>query len=292
LQVTFDYLHGQIEMIDVTQGNQADQTCQQPIVQAIPNSLNLFDLGYFKQEHLRDMDRQGAFFVTRYQSQTAIYDPDTGEKLALESWLARQTAHDLERACLLGGRTRLPLRLVVRRLPQKVVNARRRKARDKARWEGKTCTKRHLELLAWDILITNLPLAEWRLSEIFALYPIRWQIELVFRVWKSQLGLARLGNWRIERILCQLYAHLIGAILGVHMTRAYRFQHAIEYSPAKLMDVICHFAIDLMQWITYRRPLSHPCFPQLERAFYRYARKDKRKKVPSTLQTFIHLGLS
>jgi hypothetical protein len=129
----------------------------------------LFDLGYFKQEYLRDVDQQQAFFVTRYQTQTALYDPETGEKRVVEEWFCQQNAPEIERPCLMGGRVRLPVRLLARRLPTKMAAARRRKAKQKARWEGKTCSKRHLELLGWEILITNLPNAEWELAEVFAL---------------------------------------------------------------------------------------------------------------------------
>ena len=292
LQVTLDYLHGQIGMVHVTQGNQPDQNCDQAVRQAVPNSLNLFDLGYFKQEYLRDIDQQQAYFVTRYQTQTALYDPDTGEKLVLEAWLGQQNARQIERPCLMGGRVRLPVRVLARRLPEQAAAARRRKAKRKARGEGKTCSQRYLELLGWEILVTNLSIADWCLQEIFALYPIRWQIELVFRAWKSQLGLAHLGNWRIERVLCQLYAHLIGAILCVQVSSPYRYRASVEYSLPKLIHVVCHFATDFMTWLAGGCRSTPILSQKIESAFHRHARKDKRKKAPSTLHTFIHSALS
>ena len=50
----------------------------------------------------------------------------------------------------------------------------------------------------WHIIITNVGTEVMKTSEIFALYSVRWQIEIIFRAWKqsSQLvkALARHSN--------------------------------------------------------------------------------------------------
>jgi hypothetical protein len=196
------------------------------------------DLGYFKQEYLRDIDQQAAYFVCRYQSQTALYHPETGTGLALGTWLKRLTTHAAERVVLLGGRVKWLGRMVVRRLTQPAADARRRNAKQKARKQGKTCSAAYLFLLGWDILVTNLDAADGPLAQIFDVYPLRFQIEWLFRVWKDQLGVDELGNWRIERVLCQLYAHLLAAILTLLLTAAHRWRGTFEHSFAKCVQVI------------------------------------------------------
>ena len=63
------------------------------------------------------------------------------------------------------------------------------------------------------MLITNVPAKLLALNEAFVLYGVRWQIELLFKLWKSigQLDESRSNNpWRI---LCELYAKLLAMLI-------------------------------------------------------------------------------
>ena len=51
LQVTLDYRTGQWLALAMVDGKSADVKRALPVRQALAGSLNLFDLGYFKQEH-------------------------------------------------------------------------------------------------------------------------------------------------------------------------------------------------------------------------------------------------
>lgn len=116
LQVTWDYLSGNLAALELEDGRSPDQKCQLHVSHAQAATLQLFDLGYFKQEYLRDIDDQDAYFVSRYQSQTALYYPETEERFDLLTWLKSLTANQAESQVLLGGRVKLPVRLLVRRL--------------------------------------------------------------------------------------------------------------------------------------------------------------------------------
>jgi hypothetical protein len=191
----------------------------------------------------------------------------------------------------LGFRVHLPVRLVVRRLPPSVADARRRKAKKRAKKEGKTCSKSYLYLLGWDILITNLPSTVWSHSQIFDLYPIRTQIEWLFRIWKSQLKLDHFGNWRSERILTQLYAHLIGALLCHRLTAGWHWRDRQEYSLLKCVQIIQNRIGDLMKCIARDWWGVKAWHAKLQGAFRQFGHKTKRKKTPSTCQIFINWDL-
>jgi Transposase DDE domain len=85
-------------------------------------------------------------------------------------------------------------RLIASRVPDQVVNERRRKARKNAKKKGYTPSKAHLELLAWNLFISNVPSTIWKTETIVKGYPIRWQIELIFKSWKSYLHLAAINT--------------------------------------------------------------------------------------------------
>lgn len=117
LQVTIDYLTGQWVALEIELGKAADRASELPVQQAIKGSLNLFDLGYFKQERLLAIVQQDAYFVSRYQSQTALYDLDTSERVDLVAFLQATKASEVDTQIRIGFRTKLPIRLVARKLP-------------------------------------------------------------------------------------------------------------------------------------------------------------------------------
>jgi hypothetical protein len=292
LQVTIDYLTGQWVALEMEAGKSPDQNSDLPLKQAVAGSLNLFDLGYFKQERLRDIDAQAAYFVSRYQAQTAVYDPENGERIDLVNWLQTLDSPLTERIVELGFRVHLPVRLVVRRLSPQAAAARRRKAKKQAREQGKTCTKAYLYLLGWDILITNLLSDDWTPAQIFDLYPIRIQIEWLFRIWKSQLKVDHFGSWRMERVLCQLYAHLIGALLCQRLSAGWHWREGVDYSLFKCVQIIQDHVKELMRCIAHNWRGLRTWRRNLEAAFHMFGTKTKRKKDPSTYQILMIGGLS
>jgi len=67
--------------------------------------------------------------------------------------------------------------------------------------------------MGWTLLVTNVPASMLSLDHVALLYAVRWQIELLFTLWKSHLKLHCITGFRKERVLVDLYAKLIGAIL-------------------------------------------------------------------------------
>ena len=98
---------------------------------------------------------------------------------------------------------------------------------------GKQPSQIYLKLLEWQFFITNIP-KEWlRFDQILLLYRVRWQIELVFKLWKSQANLDAIGNWRKDRILVHFYARLIGLVLFFALTAHLRWSFSVELSLPK-----------------------------------------------------------
>ena len=291
LQVTWDYLHGHLAALELEDGKSPDQNCRLHVSHAQAGSLQLFDLGYFKQEYLRDIEAQGVYFVSRYQSQTALYTPEGVKAFDLLAWLKTLAHNEAECQVLLGGRTKLSVRLLGRRLCRAAADARRRKAKKKAKEQGKSCSATYLFLLGWDILVTNLPVENWSLPQVFALYPIRFQIEWLFRIWKDQLGIDELGDWRVERVLCQLYAHLLGAILTHLLTVTWRWGE-YEYSFSKSVQIIQAAVTGLMRCLARAGWGFGAWLRRLEEDFRAFGRKTKRRKSPSTAQVIYNWGLS
>jgi IS4 transposase len=64
-----------------------------------------------------------------------------------------------------------------------------------------------------NVFITNVSAEELTVQQADDLYKIRWQIELVFKVWKSILKIHLLRKMRPERVKCYLYGKLLWILL-------------------------------------------------------------------------------
>jgi hypothetical protein len=141
----------------------------------------------------------GIFFLSRWRHNTLIFDPTTLRRIALDVLLRKH--HTLDREVLLGDQERLAVRLVATPVPAAVANSRRRKARQKMKRDRRyNPNAQAMFFMGWNIFITNVSRDVWKTEELRPIYRLRWQIEMMFKAWKSQLRLAEL-NYASERLL-------------------------------------------------------------------------------------------
>jgi len=288
LQLSFDYLSGQLNAVDIQAGRTPDQNSQLPELWAQPHSLTIMDLGFFKKTRFVKIAKAGAYFLSRLQLQTALYaQPNTPQPLDLYQVLTTLPDSVGELIVYLKTKQSLKVRLIYARLPSAVVSERRRKAKASARRRGTTCSQRHLELLAWALFITNAP-ADWLSTEQVPLvYRVRWPIELVFKSWKSQARLDDLGKWGVERVLCQFYGHLLGLICFHWCAAPYRLIHSREVSLLKALTLMQRYALRLIDAIANRWRGLATVLARLAGDFQTFALKTQRRKSPSTYQRLV-----
>lgn len=229
VQLRFNYLTGCISALELGDGCTPDQSCDLHVRLAEKGSVSITDLGYFALKHFAALAAQEAFFVSRFLTSTAVYRPD-GTVLDVLALAQAQTASCAEYTVLVGQATSLPVRLIIDRLPPDQVAARRRKAIATARKKGYTLSARHLALLEFSCYITNVPPDKLTAEQVVLLYALRWQIELLFKLCKSQAKLAHVSACRPQRLLCQLYARLLGIVIFHWLVAPYRCLGSRELS--------------------------------------------------------------
>jgi hypothetical protein len=214
LQVLWDIKTGELARLHVEPGKASDT--RSPVAQAdevTAGALVVCDLGYFDLGRFAALHARGAKFISRLLFGTEVFRSD-GEPLDLLARLRRLPAGLLEQAVLLGAAARLCCRLVAIRAPQEAANRRRQRAREKAAKKGRQPTEEYLELLGWSLFVTNCSEEELTWKAVAVLYRARWQIELLFKLWKSHNRLAehREGAAALE-VLAVFYAKLLGVVL-------------------------------------------------------------------------------
>lgn len=149
----------------------------------------LWDLGYFKVQALAHIAATGAYFLSRLNHQTNIYETVAGHVTPLElaPFLHAVEGNIVEKEIFIGAKDQVRSRLIASRVPEMHVNERRRKARKNAKKKGYTPSQAHLTLLAWHLFITNVPQTRWKAETVVKVYPLRWQREIIFQSWKSYL---------------------------------------------------------------------------------------------------------
>ena len=190
IQLVWEYKSSTFAHFALTPWNIPDNKYIATVVAlAQKGSLFLFDLGYFKFQALARLATAGAYFLTRLNHQTTIFAPSAGgmQHIELTQMLQAVEGNLIERDIFLGAKELVPSRLVAVRMPESIVNERRRIAKKKAKKKGYMPSKAHLNLLAWNLFISNVPSMIWKTATVVKAYPIRWQIELIFKSWKSYL---------------------------------------------------------------------------------------------------------
>jgi hypothetical protein len=174
-------------------------------------ALRLADLGFFDVEAFRRLGQRGAFWLSRLLPATKIYDTD-GRELPLLGWLGKQQGR-VELPILLGATQRLPCRLLVERVPDAVARKRRERLLKAARRKGTKVSATKLALCAWTLYVTNAPAEKLTLVEALALGRARWQIELLFKLWKEHGRLDESRSGKPWRIIAEVFAKLLGLVV-------------------------------------------------------------------------------
>jgi hypothetical protein len=213
IQVLWDLKTGRLEQMIVEAAKASDAQSAIALEQAEPGTLLIYDLGYFSLERFAALDRQKAKFLSRLQPGTTVLDTDQNV-VDLVTHLRQQDSGLVDQAILLGASTLLACRLLGVRVPPEVANRRRQQARIKARDHGREPSTAYLELLGWSLFVTNCQAEELAWKTVVTLYRARWQVELLFKLWKSHNGLAtcRPAARPLER-LAVFYAKLLGVVL-------------------------------------------------------------------------------
>ena len=168
--------------------------------------------GYFSLPVLAALSEQDVYWLTRLQAGTAIYDP-SGERLDLLALLHPKDITAVDQAILVGSDQRLPCRLLAVRVPQAVADKRRQELHTEAHHKGQTVSAKRLALADWTIFITNTPCDMLPLHEALTLARCRWQIELLFKLWKSHGHIDTSRSENPWRVLCEVYAKLLAMIV-------------------------------------------------------------------------------
>ena len=228
LHLCFDVLTGRFQQFHITDGMTADSTAAKAADPLPPGSLRLADLAYFSLDTLEKLTQDGIYWISRLKANSYLSD-ETGEPLDLEKML-RETEEDthIRKPIRIGNQTKqLQAYLIAERLSQAETDKRRRSIRYRAKRKAQTPSKTLLRLAGWNLYITNIEADPLTPKQIAGIVSIRWQIELMFKGFKSIGKLQKSRSQKPYRILAEIYAKLIALLIqqAVMLSAGYRHIH-------------------------------------------------------------------
>ena len=251
LYLVLDWLTGQYTTLQIKPGRKADQNMGEPfLADNQPGTLWLFDLGFFKVAFLAALAAAKSYFLCRLQAQVQLWSENAagvGEKLDLDELLRRAPRETFEIAVRVGPpKAAVAARLVAVPVPREVANERRRKAHKKAKKSGRTPTQKTLARLDWTLLLTNAPAEQLPTTTVLTVYGVRWQVELAFKLAKSDLQLDQTQATEPQRVQCEFYAKLIALLLFNRLAGVAEDLLGEKISPVQLFR---RMRGDLDQWL-------------------------------------------
>jgi hypothetical protein len=278
LTVRLDALTGQLAGPELSAGRTQDRATELQHAPLPAGSLRIADQGFWSLAVLAEIAAADGFFLTRHHRQTHLLLD--GVPLDLPRWLADQTAPTLDLAVTLGKAAGLPVRLLAIRVPQEVADARRRRQREDARRKG--TTRPPAALADWTLLVTNAPVDRLALTEAQVLLRLRWQIELLFKLWKSHAKLADSRSVNPDRILCECYAKLLAVMLQ-HWVLLVACWAIVDRSLVRVAAAVRDVVLLIALTVTDPARLS-AALARVLPALVPAGRIDKRRTRPSTFQ--------
>jgi hypothetical protein len=203
-----------LELTTIKRNDQQDSKQTTDSIKA--GELYIRDLGYVTPIYLKTIIDRGASFLNRIPPQVNIYTPNKN----LITWkminrkFSKAGCATLDMDVLIYERDLIECRLVIERVPDMEYRKRLSNAERSAKKHGVGLSEEHKIRCRYNTFITNVSSLILPIEKIRKTYYLRWQIELVFKTWKSTFGIHKIKKMKTERMECQLLAKLLWVLLN------------------------------------------------------------------------------
>lgn len=233
LQFEYDLMNHKWKSIELTKATRNDQADSRETSSRIQQGgLYMRDLGYVTSHYLKAIQEKGAYYLNRlpkinvYQKNDTSYDQIDWN--TLDQKIRKSGLQFYQKEVYIGKKEKIKTRIILIPVSPELAAKRVRDAtRAGQRKKGYQISKEHRIKTRYNIFITNVPEKVLSREEIVSTYRLRWQIELIFKSWKSHLEIHKVKPVKTVRMECQLLAKLIWILIT---TKIYQFTQLISCS--------------------------------------------------------------
>lgn len=285
--VRLEVCSGELVALIPAAGREGDVTLGQAAALPPAGSLLLRDRGFFDTEELERLEQARVFWLTRLPTGITLRTSPDGDRTSLADFLRSQRdLSRIEQRVWLGDRA-FPCRLIACRCAPEVAERRKRRLRQTSKRKGRTPSRQQLVLCEWFVLVTNIPPEQLSRDEALVLYRVRWQIELVFKCYKSEAGLVVSQARRPAPRMVELWAKWVGRVLEHWVL----LQHGGPLSPRSWRLRVRRLRYYVPQLAASLRRSTNTCTKTLTTILEAIARippKRTRRKHPGTRELLLN----
>ena len=289
VQIQFEYqlMDSKVTQLSIGSALDSDSVEGMKHIDSIPpKTLLLRDLGYFSPKAFKELSKRNLYFISRAKSQWNFYTLEDGEYNLLtipdiHNRLKSQNDKYIDLDVYVGEQHRVPVRLIANLLT---------KEQRQKRLEKKSANRKLgpdvLEGIGLNLFVTNVERGKCIASQVYNLYSLRWQVELVFKTWKSVIKLHKIHPMNATRLECVIIVKLIWVMLNWFILKHlkdvtgqdlsyHKLAHTLQSRAKALTLPILQSSNQLMVWLTDLFWISKH---HLEKEY-----KNGRKMVPDIL---------
>lgn len=222
IQFEYNLLNGTINDLTVGAFNEQDSSNSFATLELTQtNDLIIRDLAYMNLKVLKKIIKNvHAYFVARLNPLVNIYEKKDKKWQKLDfrkivSYMKKYKLSMIEKTIRLGETDRLELRLILHLMPEQEVAKRIRRANSNNKKKKRGgLSKESKARSALNLFITNASTEQIPSEKVWLLYRLRWQVELIFKIWKSLCHIEKVKKVKKYRLECYIYSKLIFIVLA------------------------------------------------------------------------------
>jgi hypothetical protein len=242
IQYEFDIKSGKVNDLSIGPSNCNDTTDTRRTIEKVKEGdLILRDLGYAIISCHKIIDQKGAFFISRLHTSTTVYEKKNNELVELDfgklfKKMTKGKIRRLDKQVIIGAEEKMPVRLIIDLMPDEQINKRKHKTKSYNKKRGRNTGKKFLSRACFNLFITNIEETVLTPEVITKVYKLRWQVELIFKIWKSVFGIDNNNPMKYERLMCLLNVRLILILINWELFMHKRWQ--LYEATGKLLSII------------------------------------------------------
>jgi len=296
IQFDFDWMQGKFLHQEIHPQTKSDISAARDIMDSLlPGDLLLRDLGYYAANIMKEIDRRGASYISRAPNNTKFWLKNSDEE-----WTQIKPEEDMKDKApgetidygfiKIGGDARHSFkgRVVAQKLTSEQQKKRKRALKIKGQ-RGKDVQSAH-QRSNIQVLVTNISQDVLGPQDLYPLYTLRWQIEILFKAWKSLFDIHKVRKVKQERLECHLYGKLISILLSsmtMFQCRNYLYyKHQKEISEYKALDLIKEGLSQLKSALMSGRQAVYKLLIMIYENVRRHGLKDHRHDHQSPFDIF------